>query len=572
MSSGLPKHLLAKTFALTALALGVKSACALDINMVNMQFDAEYNASGNIDFDNGTGSFSSLDPFFGHNWTATVIQVFTGPGSFTWSDSGGPTNTANDNVPIGNYNHQFTLQAGQVAAGTFFDWNNNNDIPVLSILDCNTPDSGCIAAGPDNANGVGGVKMQSGPFVGSGPAFNSGAISISVPPIVLARNVSGVNVQPSQSVNWNPDLNGSATPSCTITASQQPAQGVATIQSDCSSGTYTAGAAAGTDVFSYTVTSTGGSDTATVDVVVSAVTPPTAVPDTAATSAATAVTVDVLSNDSDADGTLIPGSVAVSSPPAQGTTSVNAATGAITYQPNTGFCGTDRLSYTVDDNDSQTSQAAIVTVDVSSNALCSSDNVTLTAGPSDPDNDGHVTLSELISAGIPSDGGVTSQCIGGCFDYQLTGLAGPIATVIMPLSAPIPALAKLRKWDGSAWTDFVEGANDSVATAASVAGVCPGSGYTPSLTRDDDCLRLIISDGGPNDQDKVTNGTIVDPVGVGNQTLSSATTDLNDAFGSVGGSGCVITKTNGSVLHRFDWAVLLGFVTWLGFGRKKRKL
>ena len=320
------------------------------------------------------------------------------------------------------------------------------------------------------------------------------------------------------------------------------------------------------------MTDGGNSDTATVNVTISNTVPPIALPDPAATSAAVTVVIDVLANDSDADGNLVPTSVAVTSQPVHGASTVDTVTGMISYLPDAGFCGSDNFSYTVDDNDNQTSQPAVVTIDVSSNVLCSSDTVTLSGGASDPDNDGHVSLSELISAGIATDSGVTTQCIGGCFDYQVTGLTGPATTVILPLSEPIPGLAKLRKWNGSAWVDFVIGVNDSVSTAASTAGVCPGSGYSQGLVSGNDCVQLVISDGGPNDQDGTVNGTIVDPVGVGSQSQSSATTDLSDAFGSVGGSGCVLAKTNSSLLHRFDWAILLGFVTWLGIGRKKRKL
>ncbi len=64
MTSTSAKTLLANTFMLTALSLGVKNACALDIQIANMGMRGDFNAEGNINFDGGTGSFRSLDPFF----------------------------------------------------------------------------------------------------------------------------------------------------------------------------------------------------------------------------------------------------------------------------------------------------------------------------------------------------------------------------------------------------------------------------------------------------------------------------------------------------------------------------
>jgi hypothetical protein len=102
-----------------------------------------------------------------------------------------------------------------------------------------------------------------------------------------------------------------------------------------------------------TITSGGGGNTA-----------PVATDDTATTDQDQAVTVDVLANDTDSDGTLTPGSVAVVTQPSNGTTNINATTGAITYTPTAGFTGTDTFTYTVNDDDSATSNAATVTVTV----------------------------------------------------------------------------------------------------------------------------------------------------------------------------------------------------------------
>ena len=70
----------------------------------------------------------------------------------------------------------------------------------------------------------------------------------------------------------------------------------------------------------------------------------------------------VLGNDADIDGTLDATSVEVVDAPASGTTSVNAATGAINYTPNAGFTGIDSLTYRVRDTQGNWSNAAKVSI------------------------------------------------------------------------------------------------------------------------------------------------------------------------------------------------------------------
>ena len=65
----------------------------------------------------------------------------------------------------------------------------------------------------------------------------------------------------------------------------------------------------------------------------------------------TPVTVDVLANDTDADGNIDVAATVILTPPANGTATVNVTTGAITYTPAAGFTGTDQLVYEVRDAD-----------------------------------------------------------------------------------------------------------------------------------------------------------------------------------------------------------------------------
>jgi len=167
----------------------------------------------------------------------------------------------------------------------------------------------------------------------------------------------------------------------TVTVVSAPASGTTSVGP---SGvvTYTPAAGfAGTVAFTYTVADNDGgvSNAATVTVRVNAV--PAAANDSANTPSGTAVPITVLANDTDADGTLVAGSVAVASPPASGTTSV-APTGVVTYTPAAGFSGIATFTYTVTDNDGAVSSPATVTVTVVANAvpLANDDAITVATG------------------------------------------------------------------------------------------------------------------------------------------------------------------------------------------------
>jgi ELWxxDGT repeat protein len=90
---------------------------------------------------------------------------------------------------------------------------------------------------------------------------------------------------------------------------------------------------------------------------------PVAGADSGSSTNSAAVTINVLTNDSDSDGTLVPQSVRIAANPAHGTVSVN-ANGALVYTPAAGFSGSDAFAYTVDDNQGATSNASTVTVSV----------------------------------------------------------------------------------------------------------------------------------------------------------------------------------------------------------------
>lgn len=90
---------------------------------------------------------------------------------------------------------------------------------------------------------------------------------------------------------------------------------------------------------------------------------PVASPDSASSSNDAAVAINVLANDTDADGAINPSSVKVTSNPAHGSAVVQ-SDGSILYTPTAGYTGTDAFEYTVADNQGAVSAAATVTMTV----------------------------------------------------------------------------------------------------------------------------------------------------------------------------------------------------------------
>ena len=103
----------------------------------------------------------------------------------------------------------------------------------------------------------------------------------------------------------------------------------------------------GNDSFTYTISDgNGGEDTAMVWVDLEGVNrAPNATDDIAYTDEGVPVTIDVLANDSDADGDSLTISTEVA--PLYGAVSV--ADGLITYTPMSGYSGEDSFTYTISD-------------------------------------------------------------------------------------------------------------------------------------------------------------------------------------------------------------------------------
>jgi serine protease AprX len=145
-----------------------------------------------------------------------------------------------------------------------------------------------------------------------------------------------------------------------------PTKGTLTLSADGSFAYVAGGTVATTDSFTYEAsdgTETGSPATVTITVNAAPNQPPVAVNDSASTAKGKSVTINVLGNDYDPDGTLNAASVAITASPAKGTAKAQ-SNGTVIYTPKKGFSGTDTLKYTVKDNLGAVSNAATVTVTV----------------------------------------------------------------------------------------------------------------------------------------------------------------------------------------------------------------
>lgn len=91
--------------------------------------------------------------------------------------------------------------------------------------------------------------------------------------------------------------------------------------------------------------------------------PPVVMNDSVNTLEDSLVIIDVLVNDYDPDGVIDSSTVTIVNNPSNGIIlNIDAVSGTVTYEPNSGFHGVDTFAYTVDDTSAATSNVALVTV------------------------------------------------------------------------------------------------------------------------------------------------------------------------------------------------------------------
>lgn len=181
----------------------------------------------------------------------------------------------------------------------------------------------------------------------------------------------------------------------------------------------------GPATITYTIEDTdGNTDSADVAITVNPLNdPPVAIDDSATTDENTAVTIDVLANDSDPDGDPLTVTGLGTLAPANGSVVIN-GDGTLTYTPNAGFSGTDSFEYVVEDPDGASAVALVtVTIDETGEPRIDTDVFPVAPGDQprdpldgldqdpDPDDD-RETLTGDGSADV-FDGGDDSDTISG---------------------------------------------------------------------------------------------------------------------------------------------------------------
>jgi len=167
-----------------------------------------------------------------------------------------------------------------------------------------------------------------------------------------------------------------------------------------------------------------------------------------------------------------------------------------------------------------------------------------------------------------SDDLIKTVGIGGYYDFEVTGLTmGETVDIAIPLTASIPNSAVYRKYNTLiGWSTFTSDDNNSLSSANAISeGMCPApssTDYTAGLTAGHNCLRLTITDGGPNDTDNSVNGLIKDP---------GAIAEINSNTEPSLSGGCSISGKPASLNHHSEWLLIFAALTWLGLSRARTK-
>ncbi len=480
-------------------------------------------------------TLASLTPFFGFRWTTHDVQIF-GPGTYTFQACPPPINTTTQVAAdgsthcLGPKSLTMTVKPREVGAHMLFNWNGNDNIDVVMVWKVNHTWTGAVngtnnfgasgapfnlAVTDDTGDGISGHPMVDGPFIGFSANFN---------------------------LNFNPPY---ALPVVSATA-MQGGKPVAVVVPG--GGPVTITASSGTAGATY---DWSASDTALK-----------AVNSNGTTSQTFVFDPSTLPN-----GKVVTARVTVTDP----ATKEQSPAEVLPLRVDS----TLTLAQAQDDNgngiphvDDGLTVPTELQGEPNNNAtfLLKSSTGKLVLG----------SMAEQIGAGtgkygavlpatdLPKDPGVTQSCVGGCFDFDITGVSkGGSAQVVLPLSVAIPPKAVYRKLVNGTWRNFLTtgtGMNalkgGQIASAPGGAGTCPAPGdpaYTSGLTAGDFCVQLTLNDGGRNDADLTKNGVIVDPGGVAGAPAPSVSTVSSVGTPDVGSSGCSISPTPVSAWRGGAW-------------------
>ncbi|MEU8658905.1 Ig-like domain-containing protein [Actinoplanes philippinensis] len=211
----------------------------------------------------------------------------------------------------------------------------------------------------------------------------------------------------------------------TVTGTTTPAHG-AVVLGDDGKLTYTPDTGfRGAETFGYTISDGRASADGTVTITV-ANAAPVARPDSLTVSSNAPTTLDVLANDTDANGDTL--TVTVDVPPTAG--HVEVAGGTVTYQAPNGFHGADSFGYTVSDGQGGSAHAtvSVVAVDMppraGADAMGTGTNGTVTINVLGNDDDPNGDALTLTATTTPGHGTVESTPAGLVTYTPATGFCG----------------------------------------------------------------------------------------------------------------------------------------------------
>ncbi|MCI0393414.1 MAG: tandem-95 repeat protein [Chloroflexi bacterium] len=352
----------------------------------------------------------------------TPTTNFNGPDSFTYTinDGQGSMDTATVTVNVLSVNDapqavNDAVVTPEDTAVTMAVLDNDVDVDgdILTVTAVTTPARGTAAINPDNTITYTPSADYEGPdsFVYTISDGNGGTDTALVIITITSENDNPVAVDDEATTDEDTavvvsvmdndlDVDGDT---LTVTAVTAPAHGVALLNPG-NSITYTPDANFnGNDSFVYTISDgNGGSDTATVTVTVNPVNDaPVATDDGATTNQGTAVTVDVLANDSDVDGDTL--SVSAVSLPGNGAVVIN-ADNTVTYISLPDFQGLDSFTYTVSDGQGGSDTALVLVNVLPVTAVCDLYPIALSSAVLDGAESGDV-LSNILNGEQPANFG-----------------------------------------------------------------------------------------------------------------------------------------------------------------------
>lgn len=124
-----------------------------------------------------------------------------------------------------------------------------------------------------------------------------------------------------------------------------------------------------------------------------------------------------------------------------------------------------------------------------------------------------VYATQVVDAGNSIITDSAYLALGAIYDFEIRGITAvdPSVSVVLSLPVALPPNAVWRLPKNDRWQDFVTTGSDAIYSAVSVNGQCPGivsASWRVGLVAGSDCVRLTISDGGPNDADGAKDGVI----------------------------------------------------------------